>query len=92
MTGAAKGYNLVVLQVEALSSWAMGLEVDGQAITPYLDSIADDAWLSQSIWDQTAQGRTSDAEFLVLSSDIRSPKAHCPFVTTTTGSRRWCTP
>lgn len=68
VTGKAKGYNLVVLQVEALSSWAMGLEVDGQAITPYLDSIADDAWLSQSIWDQTAQGRTSDAEFLVLSS------------------------
>jgi len=68
VTGAAKGYNLVVLQVEALSSWAMGLEVDGQPVTPYLDSIADEAWLSQSVWDQTAQGRTSDAEFLVLSS------------------------
>lgn len=69
VTGRAKGYNLVVLQVEALSSWARGLVVEGQAVTPYLDAAAQgDAWLALSVYDQTAQGRTSDAEYLVLSS------------------------
>ncbi|MBL4684302.1 MAG: sulfatase-like hydrolase/transferase [Nannocystaceae bacterium] len=69
VTGRAKGYNLVVLQVEALSSWARGLVVQGQAVTPYLDAAAQgDAWLALSVYDQTAQGRTSDAEYLVLSS------------------------
>ncbi|MEM6991206.1 MAG: sulfatase-like hydrolase/transferase [Myxococcota bacterium] len=69
VTGASKGDNLVILQVEALSSWARGLVIDGQAVTPYLDAAAaDDAWLSMSVFDQTAQGRTSDAEYLVLSS------------------------
>ena len=69
VTGQAKGYNVIIIQVEALSSWARGLEVNGQPITPYLDAAAaGDAWLSHSIYDQTAQGRTSDAEYLVLSS------------------------
>lgn len=67
VTGKAAGYNVVILQVEALSSWARGLVVDGQPVTPFLDA-ADDAWLSMSVYDQTAQGRTSDAEFLVMSS------------------------
>lgn len=66
--GVASGANLVVLQVEALQGWVIGAELDGQEITPFLNRATDDAVYFENVFDQTAQGRTSDAEFLVLSS------------------------
>lgn len=67
-SGAARDFSLVVVQAEALSSWVVDLEVDGEPVMPFLASAAADAWLARDVFDQTAQGRTSDAEYLVLAS------------------------
>jgi phosphoglycerol transferase MdoB-like AlkP superfamily enzyme len=66
--GAAQGMNAVLIQVEALQGWVIGARVEGQEITPFLNRATADAAYFSRIYDQTAQGRTSDAEYLVLAS------------------------
>jgi phosphoglycerol transferase MdoB-like AlkP superfamily enzyme len=61
--------NVVLIQVEALQHWAMDAEVDGQPIMPFLRSQSEQALVFDRVFDQTAQGRTSDAEYLVLASN-----------------------
>lgn len=65
--GVAPGSNLVILQVEALQDWVVHAQIEGQPVMPFLASADRDA-LAFSVYDQTAQGRTSDAEYLVLGS------------------------
>ncbi|NOZ79190.1 MAG: sulfatase-like hydrolase/transferase [Acidobacteria bacterium] len=60
--GVAKGMNLLMIQVESMQGFVIGLKVKGQEVTPNLDH-----WLPGCLWfphctDQTAQGRTSDGE------------------------------
>jgi len=60
--GAARGKNLLMIQVESMQRWVVGLEINGQQVTPNLDR-----WLPGAAWfprmtDQTSQGRTSDGE------------------------------
>ena len=60
--GAAKGMNLLMIQVESMQGFVVGLKVKGQEVTPNIDH-----WLPGCLWfphctDQTAQGRTSDGE------------------------------
>jgi phosphoglycerol transferase MdoB-like AlkP superfamily enzyme len=63
--GAARGQNLVMLQVESMQNFVLGLRIDGREVTPNLNR-----WLaSEAVWfsgctDQSAQGRTSDGELL----------------------------
>ena len=64
--GAARGYDVVLIQVEALQQWVIGASVEGQEITPFLNAATQDALYFDQVFDQTAQGRTSDAEYLVL--------------------------
>lgn len=63
--GAARGRNLVMIQVESMQNFVLGLRIDGREVTPNLNR-----WLAtEAVWfsgctDQTAQGRTSDGELL----------------------------
>jgi phosphoglycerol transferase MdoB-like AlkP superfamily enzyme len=67
--GVASGRSVIVLQVEALQQWAVGAKVGGQAVMPFVAGAADSgALVFDHIFDQTAQGRTSDAEYLALAS------------------------
>jgi len=66
--GPAAGHNLLLLQVEALQTWVIGLEVDGQEITPLLNRMRSEADWYPYLIDQTNQGKTSDAEYAVLGS------------------------
>jgi phosphoglycerol transferase MdoB-like AlkP superfamily enzyme len=68
MFGSARGANLVVLQVEALQDWVVDARVDGRPVMPFLAGASDEALRMTQVFDQTAQGRTSDAEYLVLAS------------------------
>ncbi|MEM7154019.1 MAG: sulfatase-like hydrolase/transferase [Myxococcota bacterium] len=64
--GAAEGYDVVLIQVEALQQWVIGASVQGQEVTPFLNAATHNALYFDQVFDQTAQGRTSDAEYLVL--------------------------
>jgi len=58
----ARGANLVMIQVESLQEFVIGLEVDGQEVTPFLNRWTETGLHFTEITDQTAQGRSSDAE------------------------------
>jgi phosphoglycerol transferase MdoB-like AlkP superfamily enzyme len=60
--GAAAGGNLIMIQVESLQGFVIGLEVEGQEITPFLNRWAEEALWFSNVTDQTAEGRSSDSE------------------------------
>ena len=59
---AAKDANLVMVQVESLQAFVVGLRIGGREVTPFLNRWAEDALWFSNVTDQTGQGRSSDSE------------------------------
>lgn len=66
--GIAKGKNLIVIQVEALQQFVIGLKVEGKEVTPNLNKLMEDSVYFDNIYVQVAGGNTSDAEFMANNS------------------------
>ena len=66
--GRYAGSNVIVIQAEALQSFVIGREWNGQPITPRLNELLRESVYFDRFFHQTAQGRTSDAEFAALCS------------------------
>ncbi|MDB5099402.1 MAG: sulfatase [Cyanobacteria bacterium RYN_339] len=64
LAGTARGANLIVIQVEALQQFALGLTVAGHRVTPALDALARESAYFPNLYAQTGDGNTADAEFL----------------------------
>jgi len=60
--GAAEGANLVMVQVESLQGFVIGLEINGVEVTPFLNRWTETALYFPDLTDQTGQGRSSDSE------------------------------
>jgi phosphoglycerol transferase MdoB-like AlkP superfamily enzyme len=58
----AEGANLVMVQVESLQAFVIGLEIGGREVTPFLNRWAQEALWFSNVTDQTGQGRSSDSE------------------------------
>ncbi|MHA6482608.1 LTA synthase family protein [Paenibacillus sp. strain BS8-2] len=64
--GAAKGKNVIVVQLESFQDILVGAEVNGQEITPVLNDLIDTgSFYWTNIFQQIGQGNTSDAEWNV---------------------------
>jgi len=66
--GAARGKNLIVVQVESLQDFAVDFTVGGQEVMPHLRRWTSDSLRFTNVTDQTSEGRTSDAEFTTMTS------------------------
>jgi phosphoglycerol transferase MdoB-like AlkP superfamily enzyme len=67
--GAARGKNLIVIQIEALQQWVIDARIRGTEITPFLNRLRRERALYFSgVWDQTMISPTADSEFLALNS------------------------
>ncbi len=66
--GAAAGHDLIVVQAEAVQEWVVGLEIGGVEVTPFLNALTARGLYFPNVLDQTREGNTSDAEYLVLNS------------------------
>lgn len=66
--GAAKGKNVVVLQLEAFQNFPLHLSVGGEEVTPVLNQLADEGFTFPNVFQQIGQGNTSDAEFIMNTS------------------------
>lgn len=66
--GISKDSNIIVFQFESLQKFVIGKEINGKEITPNLNRLLETSYYFDNIYDQTAQGRTSDAEILVNAS------------------------
>ncbi|WP_397387049.1 LTA synthase family protein [Paenibacillus sp. ClWae2A] len=71
--GAANGRNVIILQLESFQNFLIGLEVDGQEITPNLNQLARQSLYFPNFYQQVGQGNTSDAEFVVNTSFYTPP-------------------
>jgi len=77
--GAAEGANLLMVQAESLQGFVLGLEIGGEEVTPFLNRWAEGALLFANATDQTAQGRSSDAELLTQVSLLPPPAGAAAF-------------
>ena len=66
--GAAADFNLVMIQVESLQGFVIGLEIDGREVTPFLNRWTEEALWFSNFTDQTRHGRSSDAELATQAS------------------------
>src|SRR6185295_2625623 len=66
--GAARGRNLVVVQVESLQDFVVDFRVRGQDVMPHLRRWVADSLRFTNVTDETSEGRTSDAEFAAMTS------------------------
>lgn len=64
--GTARGRRIVFVQLEAITHWVLDLEVDGQPVMPFLSAMARRGLSWDFVMDVTSIGRTSDAEFAVM--------------------------
>jgi len=61
--GAYRGANIVMVQAEAFQSFLIGRSYMDQVITPNLNALLEESAYFPDFYHQTAQGRTSDADF-----------------------------
>ncbi|MGD9665916.1 MAG: LTA synthase family protein [Synergistaceae bacterium] len=65
LSGVAKGKNLIIIQVESLQQFVVGLRINGTEVTPNLNRFIKGSAYFSGIYSQTASGNSSDAEFIV---------------------------
>lgn len=66
--GDLAGTNVVIVQLEAMQRWVIGAEIDGKAITPFLNLARQKGTFYSNVWDITGGSPTSDCEFAALNS------------------------
>lgn len=74
LAGAAKGKNLIILQMESLQRFLLGLKIDGQEVTPNLNRFMEESLFFPNFYQMVGQGNTSDAEFVVNTSFYIPPR------------------
>jgi lipoteichoic acid synthase len=72
--GAAKGKNVIMIQMESFQEFLIDLKIDGQEITPVLNQLAKGNFYFPNMYQQVGQGNTSDAEFVVNTSYYIPPR------------------
>ena len=64
----AKDQNIIVISLESLQEFAINLEVNGEEVTPFLNQFIQECYYFDNFYQQTSQGKTSDAEFITENS------------------------
>ena len=72
--GLAEGRNVVLVQLESFQHFVLGLEVGGHTVTPVLNGLRDGSLNFDYTLDITMGGRTSDAEFAVMTGLFPDPE------------------
>ena len=73
--GAARGRNVILVMVESLERFPVGLVVDGQPVAPHLAEFAHESLDFVNFFDETHLGTTADGEFSSLHSLYPLPDA-----------------
>lgn len=74
LSGAAKGKNLIIIQMESFQKFLIDLNIDGKEITPNLNKLAKESLYFPNFYQNVGQGNTSDAEFVVNTSFYIPPR------------------
>ncbi|TKC13803.1 LTA synthase family protein [Robertmurraya kyonggiensis] len=68
--GIGEGMNVIYLHLESIQTFLMDYQLNGEEVTPFLNSLIRDqnTVYFDNFFHQTAQGKTSDAEFMIENS------------------------
>lgn len=66
--GAAKGKNVYLIAMESVQSFVINKDINGEEITPFLNDFIGESFYWDQFYHQTAQGKSSDSEFLIDTS------------------------
>lgn len=68
--GAGIGMNVIYFHLESVQNFLIDYKLNGEEVTPFLNSLTKDenTLYYKNFFHQTAQGKTSDAEFLLENS------------------------
>ncbi|WP_232510172.1 LTA synthase family protein [Paenibacillus crassostreae] len=66
--GMYKNNNVIVIQMEAMMNFVIGKSINGEEITPHFNKLMKESMYFNNYYQQTGQGRTSDADFISHSS------------------------
>ena len=80
LTGIGQGFNLIVIQVESLQNFVIGMKWKGNDVTPNLNRLAETGIHFNQIFDQTWAGNTSDATFIANCSLYPSERGAVSFL------------
>lgn len=74
--GAAKEMNVIYIHLESFQNFLIDYKLNGEEVTPYLNSLTKDpnTLYFENFFHQTAQGKTSDAEFMLENSLFGLPQ------------------
>jgi len=79
LAGVARGRSVIVLQVESLQAFTLGLRLRGAAVTPALDALAGESLSFERFFEQTGQATTADADLLAQCSLYPLPEGAAYF-------------
>lgn len=65
MFGLAKGRNVFLISLESLESFVLEKSFGDQVITPFMNDLLKHSYTFENFYQQTGQGKTSDAEFII---------------------------
>lgn len=68
MAGIAEGKNVILISMESLQSFVINNTLNGEEVTPFLNSLIKDSYYFENFYHQVGQGKTSDSEFIVENS------------------------
>ncbi|GAF12620.1 lipoteichoic acid primase LtaP [Bacillus sp. JCM 19045] len=63
--GLAEGMNIALISLESTQQFVVDKEIDGAPLTPFLNELIKESFYFPNIYDQTAQGKSSDMEFML---------------------------
>lgn len=68
--GVAEGRNVIFISAESVQSFVIDESLHGEEITPFLNKLTEDrdTFYFDNFYHQTAQGKTSDSEFITENS------------------------
>ncbi|SEM20535.1 lipoteichoic acid synthase [Mesobacillus persicus] len=68
--GAGKGMNVIYVHMESIQNFLIHYNLHGEEVTPFLNSLTQEENMLyfNNFFHQTAQGKTSDAEFMLANS------------------------
>lgn len=67
-TNKLEGYNVIVIHLESMMDFLIGLEINGQEVTPNLNKLAKESMYFNNFYSQVSVGTSSDAEFTLNTS------------------------
>ncbi len=68
LAGSMSGKNVVMITLESFQSFLIGAEINGEEVTPFLNEFIQRSYYFENFYHQTAQGKTSDSEFITETS------------------------